>query len=322
MKFRKVLLGLIMGLLWFSLVSCSETTTSSVIFSSTTQPIDYSEPTKVVFYSGRTGNNEIFVMDLDGSNLTNLTNNDADDECPTVSPNGSTVAYVSNRTGNFELYLELIYGGTPVQLTDSGIDVTQPSWSYDGTSLLYVLDYGSKTEIWKTNADGSDLTKLTDNSYRDERPVFSPNGQGIMFMSNREGKYRIYTMDSDGTNQSKIDLIDVEASSDHFIFPQYSPDGQYIIYSLNNLTNQTAVIHRYKLDGTEDVILTEIGGRNENPSYSLDGEWIVFQSERDGNFEVYMMKSDGTGVTRLTNNSSWDGWPAFASLHPQQDYES
>ncbi len=268
---------------------------------------------EVVFYSGRSGNNEIYKIDDSGENLVNLSNHPADDTCPSTSPDGEKVAFVSNRDGIDNIFVMSISGGEAVKITNSASNVTHPSWSPDGLKLIYIVDFNEYTEIWVVDADGSNPIRLTDNPYRDERPCFSPTMDEILFMSNRDGRYKIYLMDPDGDNQRKIEIPDVDDGSSHFVFPQWHPEGDRIIYSLNDLTNHQASIHIVDLDGSNDVALTEEDGRNENPSWTSDGQWIVFQSERDGNFEIYIMKSDGSEVRRLTNNFSWDGWASWVN---------
>lgn len=300
------------------MISCSSTsepTSFTTIHSSdSTIETEDEELNKIVFYSGRLGNNEIYIMSAEGDTPSNLTNNVADDFCPAVSPDDTQVAFVSNRNGIDNIFLMSIYGEYTTQITDSITPVTQPSWSPDGSKILYTVDYTEYSEIWVVNSDGSNPTRLTSNDFRDERPFYSPAMDSILFMSNREGKYRIYLMDIDGTNQRKLLIPSLDESNDHFVFPQWHPDGSKIVYSLNDLVNRTASIHVVDIDGTNDVALTDESGRNEDPAWSSDGQWIIFQSERDGNFEIYMMYHDGSIQQRLTQNSAWDGWPSWASV--------
>jgi hypothetical protein len=72
-----------------------------------------------------------------------------------------------------------------------------------------------------------------------------------------------------------------------------------------------AQVHVMNADGTGDTVLTSLGDVNEDPCWSPDGAQIVFQSTRDGNFEVYIMNADGSDQRRVTNHYSWDGWPSW-----------
>lgn len=285
----------------------------SVACGQSTETSDNTKINQIVFYSGRSGNSEIFIMDESGENLVNLSNHPSEDTCPAVSPDGNMIAFLSDRDGVDNIYIMTIQGEDIVRLTDSETNITHPSWSRDGTKLAYVVDYNEYTEIWSIGAEGTNPTKITDGSYRDERPEYSLNDEEILFMSNRNGRYKIFLMTADGFNQREIEVIGVDDSNSHFVFPQWHPEGERIIYSLNNLTNLKASIHIVDLDGTNDIALTEADGRNENPSWSADSQWIVFQSERDGNFEIYKMKSDGSEIQRLTNNSAWDGWASWVN---------
>ena len=266
---------------------------------------------KIVFYSGRDGNNEIYIMNADGSEQTNLTNNSASDLCPAISSNSNKIVFLSDRDGNQDIYLMNVDGTNIKRLTNFIVPIEHPSWSYDCSKIFFIKDYGNRTEIWCMNSDGSNQQRLTNNNARDERPFISPDGIKILFMSNRDGNYEIYTMTSDGNNQTRITNTSVNE-----IFPVWSPDGNKIAYAQNYFSNGVpqAEIHVCNPDGSEDVILTNASGRDENPAWSPDGNFIVFQSERDGNFEIYSMSKDGSDQTRLTNSPQWDGWASWSNL--------
>lgn len=259
----------------------------------------------IAFYSGRTGNQEIFSMDANGQNLKQLTNNQANDNVPAISPDGEKIVFMSNRFGNSEIMIMDNDGSNLQRLTNTADNEEHPEWSFDGSKIYYILDFINRTEIWVMNANGTGARKLTSNNWRDERPRISPDGSTILFMSNRDGNYEIYTMDADARNTRRI-----TNSAAQEVFPTWSNDGQKIAYSQHRILNgrSEADIHVMSADGSNDRVLTSATGRDENAAWSPDDRYILFQSERNGNFEVYRMKSDGTEQMRLTTNPAWDGW--------------
>lgn len=265
----------------------------------------------IVFYSGSSGNNDIYIMDVNGSNRINLTKNPASDLCPAISPDGSKIAFLSDRNGNQDIYLMNVDGTQVEQLTNSTEPKEHISWSVNGNNIYFIKDFQNRTEIWKMNSDGSEHHQLTNNSFRDERPFLSPDGKTVLFMSNRDGNYNIYLMNPDGSNQRRI-----TNTPEHEIFPTWSPDGTGIAYGLTVMSGSSpeAEIHLINPDGTGDIVLTDVPGRDENPCFSQDGKSIIFQSERDGNFEIYVMNIKGTNQKRITNNPAWDGWASFGKI--------
>lgn len=83
---------------------------------------------KIVFFSDRDGNYEIYVMNADGSSQTRLTNNPAADYLPDWSPDGSKIAFTSSRDGNAEIYVMNADGSSQTRLTNNGALDWSPDW--------------------------------------------------------------------------------------------------------------------------------------------------------------------------------------------------
>ncbi|MCC6170361.1 MAG: PD40 domain-containing protein [Caldilineaceae bacterium] len=268
---------------------------------------------KIAFVSDRDGNNEIYVMNADGSNQTNLTNDPTDDYDPAWSPDGTKLAFSSKRGGNLEIYVVNRDGSNSIKLTDDELsDDFEPAWSPDGTKIAFHRwRYMEETdEIYVMDADGSNQTVLANNA--DGAPTWSPDGAKIAFASDRDGYAEIYAMNADGSNQ--VQLTD-NAS---FIFgndtPAWSPDGIKIAFRHYNGydgTNYDFEIYVMNADGSNQTNLTNNPSGNDTPAWSPDGTKIAFVSDRDGDDEIYVMNSDGSNQVQLTNNAWGDSSPAW-----------
>jgi len=110
---------------------------------------------RVVFVSRRTKNNDIWIMNTDGSMQTQLTTDDKDDENPRFSPDGKRIVFASDRTGNFDVWVMDVDGRKPRQLTSSPADETQPCWS-SGGYIYYSMRRGEgKSNIYRMKAPTS-----------------------------------------------------------------------------------------------------------------------------------------------------------------------
>ena len=103
---------------------------------------------------------DIFSMNPDGSDQTNLTNNPADDSAPAWSPDGTRVAFTSDRGGDLEIFLMNADGSNQTNLTNNSADDAFSTWSPDGTRIAFATDRPNG-EIFVMNADGSEQTNLT-----------------------------------------------------------------------------------------------------------------------------------------------------------------
>jgi Tol biopolymer transport system component len=158
----------------------------------------------IAFTSDRDGNNEIYLMNPDGSGQTRLTNNGAQDYFPTWSPDATRIGFVSDRDGNNEIYVINADGSGLTRLTNSPASDFYPAWSPDGTTIAFVSDRDGNREIHVMKADGSVQTRLTKNPASDLYPTWSPDGTTIAFTSDRNANRQIYIMNADGSRQIRL----------------------------------------------------------------------------------------------------------------------
>src|SRR5215212_6212675 len=171
----------------------------------------------IAFTSYRDGNQEIYTMNADGSNLRNLTNNPASDTEPEISPaatdtNGTTtIAFETNRDGNAEIYFMDNHGNNPYNLShnpagDFGVTYAPDpidSWNRAFTRAVPtqgVFNY----EIYQMSYLGITQTNLTNSPATETDPSYSPDGTKIAFTTDRSGNEEIYSMNRDGSSPTNL----------------------------------------------------------------------------------------------------------------------
>ncbi|HEY4491460.1 MAG TPA: hypothetical protein VI958_05635, partial [Acidobacteriota bacterium] len=166
---------------------------------------------RILFQSNRTGNWEISLINLDGTGLTQLTNDPADDVTALFSPDGRKIVFASDRSGNEELYVMNADGNNPENISRDPSSDSHPSWSKDGRRIVFCSTRGDgeNDDIYTMRSDGSDVKRLTDNGlYWDTFPSYSPDGSKILFrrlirVRVEDGtalNSEIFVMNSDGSN--------------------------------------------------------------------------------------------------------------------------
>ena len=125
---------------------------------------------KIVFQSNRDGNFEVYIMNDDGSNQTNITNNPNNDGSPTFSPDGAKIAFISDRDGNTEICIMNVDGTNQMRLTNNIANDGHPVWSPDGSKIAFSSTRDGNYEIYIMNADGSNQARLTSNPAEDSQP--------------------------------------------------------------------------------------------------------------------------------------------------------
>jgi Tol biopolymer transport system component len=171
---------------------------------------DYSPDGAKIAFTGRLPgdtNDDIFVVNTDGTRLVRLTTNPGDDRFPAWSPDGSKLVFLSTRTGVFQVWIMDADGGNPQQLTTDPAPKDQvPDWSPDGTRIAYQSFATGGGDIYVMHADGTGQTRLTTDPALEVGPAWSPDGTKIAFLSFRDlpTARNVYIMNADGSDQHPV----------------------------------------------------------------------------------------------------------------------
>ncbi len=210
---------------------------------------------------------DIFVSNLNGEILDQLTNEPGYDAEATISPKGDLIVFTSLRSGDLELYTMNLDGSNVNQVTNElGYD-GGAFFSPDGTKLIFrssrpktdediaeykeLLTQGlvkpTDMELYICNVDGSDLTKITDLGGANWAPFFHPSGEKILFCSNHASEkgfpFNLYMINLDGTGLEQITYDGVFDA-----FPMFSPDGKKLIFSSNRVNGGTHATNLFMAD--------------------------------------------------------------------------
>lgn len=245
--------------------------------------------------------------------LTRVTN-----AYPSWSPDGESIAFMSNATGDFEIYVMAVNGTALSRLTNAPGRDGAPVWSPDGARIAFESYRDGAPEIYVMNADGSDQRNLTHHSASDIHPVWSPDGKWIMFSSTRSSspdnadpQFDVFVMRSDGAEVAPL----IETADSTETYASWSPNGQEVVYRRVDASGQWDVVV-YSVETGEVRVVASHPAVDGWPVWSPDGEFICFASgrdERDETTRLYLVRRDGSDLTRITGRQSEDDrQPAFS----------
>ena len=239
-----------------------------------TPPSPVSNTAQIAFVSNRTGHDEIYVMNSDGSGQRQLTHRKSLARYPAWSPSREQIAFVSG----WRLYVINADGGEEINLSDALFSDGIPrgdvdgaiSWSPDGNWIAFAITFGRA-------------------SYGENLPSGSIRDICVMNVEDKS----FFNLTRNILNQ------DVRKSSGA---PAWSPDGTQILY--NTLCDEQRNIYIMSSDGSDQRQLTH-SGCDWYASFSPDGRQIAFESLRDGRngyYEIYLMDANGQNVRQLTHS--------------------
>lgn len=273
----------------------------------TVSPTPFGGGGYILFASNREGNYQIYAITASDENIRRITNNDVNNNYPSISMNGLAIFFWSlDLTANPPLSEFRFIPNSPGaqdQLLFPNVTGSNMHFSPNGEKLIWET-YSSpeNADIIVAGFDANDPpNSLTSDPGQNTNPAWSPDGNTIAFSTNREGESTIYLMDVEGSNQRRLYIEDLDG-----VQPAWSPDGNKIAFAAKLDTTQIYIVNR---DGSNLYALTNKGGINNSPFWSPDGKLIVYQSDRTGARQLYIINVETGEETRLTNNGFYDESP-------------
>ena len=267
----------------------------------------------IAFSSKQSGNYDIYIMDINGKNLQNLTNSPTHEFKPAFSPDGHRMAYVSTRDGNLEIYVMDLNTKVSHGLTHHPGRDDNPAWSPDGQWIAFDSNREATYNIYKIEPDGENLQRLTHEGNGNYNAAWSPDSQSIAFNSSRVAP-GIYIMDADGRNQRRLPNQPQRGR-----MPSWSPDGKQIAFSDTMLGGHRDPL----LGGGQDIYTLNVDGSSLRkrtrhpandlaPDWSPDGRSIVYYSEWNQKTDIYLIEGGlGRHAGRLTRHPADDKYPTW-----------
>lgn len=262
--------------------------------------------TSLAFARGRNGWAwDVFVMPVAGGDPRQLTFNNRDMVGLDWMEDGQALVYASTQGGDYALWRVSIDGGQPEPLRAPGWKIKHPALSRQGGYLAYE-NWNYDISIWRLpGLDGSTApTRVISSTLWDIHPSFSSDGAQVAFASTRSGHFEIWISEADGSNP-----VQVTAFEGPFVgTPRWSPDNTQLAFD----ARPDGPADLYILDVMERIPhrLTATDANDRMPSWSHDGQWIYFSSDRSGSWQIWKVPAAGGEAVQVTLNGGFIAFEA------------
>ena len=262
--------------------------------------------TKIAFVGKRSRHAEkqIFICDIDGKNLEQVTHTNATHLSPSWDPSGKKLLFTSYESGNPDLYQIDLTTGKKIKVSGyRGIN-SGATYSSNGSLIAYSGSVAGDTEIFVTHPGSQRRSPLLRGHGIDVDPNFSPDGRWLVFVSGRYGNPHIFRAKlvwNKGQDQVKVvEDKRLTYAGWYNATPAFSPNSKKIAFAGYDREIDRFDLFMMNSDGSSMERLTIRSGDNESPTWSQNGQLIMFHSnrigtsDRKGRYQLYIMNRDGT----------------------------
>jgi TolB protein len=244
--------------------------------------------------------NDIFRMDVDGSNQINLTNSAALDRLCDISPDGALLLVISE-TGQYQsdLFLIDVSSFADTNLTGGQYQMADVArFTPDGLKILVPVANGAVYDMLVLNIDGTLDRTMSNFGPELRRFEISPNGQKLVYETRLSGvgTSEVWICDIDGSDRTKVSQFGI-----HGLNPSWAPDSRKITFCEFESQSVSDIVI-VNSDGSGHTILSDSTVSEWMPKWSPDGLAIAYVRYEDSVSNLYIMSTTGTGKTELTTN--------------------
>ncbi len=270
---------------------------------------------RIAFVSDDGKSKEIYVADIIGHRIRQVTHHASLTVSPRFSADGRRLLYTSYHRGRQVLYLTSLTAETTRAISwRPGLNLA-PTWSPTADRLVLSLSPDGHADLFLTEAvpprrqQIKILKRLTRKTGINVSPSWSPDGTRIAFVSDRSGSPQIYVMDIATGATRRLTFEGTYNTA-----PAWSPKGDAIAYA--SLVGGTYQIFTISPEGGVPTQVTKSWGSHEDPDWSPDGRQIVFARKRDAVQTICAIFKNGTGERVLFRLPGRQNMPAWSPRLP------
>ena len=264
---------------------------------------------------------DVFILSLSDHRIRRLTFLNTGIESPQWTADGQRVVFCLNPgvIGERRVFSVSAAGGEPERIPFISSDAGTPAIAPQGDKLAYAAVFFD-SNVWKVALDdgssmpapaGSNGQKsqlVVASSRIDMQPQFSPDGTRLVYVSDRDGGMALWMSATDGSNPVRLISADGAGS------PKWSPDGNFIVF--DSLISGRRQIYVVSVNGGAPIRITNSDAENAVGSWSNDGKWIYFTSNRRGESQIWKSHfQDPSSPLQVTVNGG-----SFAQESPDGEY--
>ena len=244
--------------------------------------------TKIAFVSYTRNAKEVYLTDILGHKLRQVTRHRNLVVSPRFTPDGRKLSYTSYHSGNQNLYITDLSQSKTTRLISKrkGMNLA-PAWSPDGRYMILTMSINGNPDLYLCDSNAKIIEQLTDRSGINVSASWSPDGSQIVFVSDRTGKPHIYMMNLSTRQVQRLTFEGSENSE-----PSWSPTENLIVYT--SLRNGVYQICTIKPDGSAAQQITSDLSHHEMPSWSPDGNQIIFAKRGGNRHQIHAIMKNGS----------------------------